>query len=81
MNLGVTCAIQRPSMHMWSDPYGFNNWFPDYASWRLKVHRDPPAGATAGKREQAAKDTWLPAPLLPPAGAALLLSVLYWASR
>lgn len=80
MNLGVTCAIQRPSMHMWRDHYGFDNWFPDYASWRLKVHRDPP-GATAGKREQAAKNTGLPAPLLPPAGAALLLSVLYWASR
>ena len=80
MSPGVTRAIQRPSTHTWRDHCGLENWSSDYASWRLKVHRDPP-GATAGKRELAAQDTRLPAPLLPLARAVLLSSIMYWASR
>lgn len=72
---GLPVLLRDLSMHIWRDHCGLDNWF----SWWLKVHRDS-SGATAGKWEQAAKDIRLPAPLLPPARPALLLSVIYWAS-
>lgn len=47
MSPGVTCAIQRPGMHPWRDPCGLDSWSSDYASWRLKVHRDPPGAPSS----------------------------------